>query len=203
MIFLGRHAEPAKKSIFDQVGGEAGIKSDNFEESSLTFKGILDSSLLNYDLLGEITKRMPTGKINIILGNTGAYRTQETAQIIKEKLEDEAKHLERDVVVEFEGPGQDELLTETREEPIENSTTDIKSLVRLIREKSLEAGNGLVYFGITHDAKLSNFLNESGIETDGVNTSEFLTIIDEGKGKSQVSFRDQTTELEIGPEQTQ
>jgi len=197
MIFIGRHAEPAKKSIFDQIGGEAGITSDNFEESSLTFKGVVDSSLLNYDLLGEITKQMPNGKIKIILGNTGAYRTRETAQIIKEKLEDEAKRLDRDVLVEIEGPSQDELLTETKEEKKEKSVADIRRLVASIRGKSLESGHGLVYFGITHDAKLNNFLNETGIGTDGVNTSEFLTITDEGEDNNRVSFRDQTAELKI------
>jgi hypothetical protein len=203
MLFIGRHAEPARKSIFDQVGGEAGITSNNFEESSLTLKGVVDSSLLNYDLLGEITKRMPTGKIKIILGNTGAYRTRETAQIIKEKLEGEAKRLDRDVMVEIEGTGQDELLTETKEEKKEKLVADIRKIVTSVREKSLESGHGLVYFGITHDAKLSNFLEDTGIATDGVDTSEFLTITDEGEGKNQVSFRGQTIELEIEPEQAQ
>jgi flavodoxin len=201
LIFLGRHAEPAKKSIFDQVGGEVGIKSDNFEESSLTLKGIIDSSMLDRDLMTEISRQMPTGRIKIILGNTGAYRTRETAQLIKEKLEAEAKKLEREIYVEIEGPDKDELLTETREESEEKSTADIKKLVESIRGKSSEFGGGLAYFGITHDAKLSNFLNNSGIATDGVETSELLTIADEGDGKNQVLFRGQAAELNIEPEQ--
>lgn len=203
MIFIGRHAEPARSSIFDQVGGEGNIKSDNFEESSLTLKGIIDSSMLNRELISEIYKQMSVDRIKVILGNTGAYRTRETAQLIKEKLEAETKSLDREVLVEIEGPGNEDLLGETRGESREKSTDDIKKLTELVRAKSLGVSEGLVYFGITHDAKLSNFLNSSGIATNGVETSEFLIITDEGAGKNRISFRGETAELNLGPGQTE
>lgn len=198
LIFFGRHAEPAKRSIFDAVGGEKGIRMDNFEESSLTLRGVVDSSLLNYDLLGEVTKRMPKGKIKIILSNTRAYRTQETVNLIKEKLESEAKSLGREVVVEIGDLYLEPLLNENRQEERQQSDSDIKYLIEAAEANSLP-DQGLVYFGITHDAKLSNFLNSNGIKNEGVDTSEFLTITDEGKGKNLISFRDKEVLIDLKP----
>lgn len=194
MVFLGRHAEPAKGSIFDQVGGEAGIKSGNFEESSLTLKGIMDSSMLNYDLLSQIMQRMPQEKIRFIFAHTKAYRTQETADLIREKLTKEAQRLGKQIEIEFGDPEKDDFLTETRDEDPQKSADDINQFIDKARKESL-FGDGVVLFGITHEAKLRNFLNQSGIPTDNIRTSELLTVTDSGEGRDKVAFRQATVEI--------
>lgn len=188
MIFLGRHGEESHNSIFDQVGGENGKISDNFEESSLTLKGILETHLRTTDILRSVSEKVANKKIKIVLGVTGAYRTQETVGIIKENLEKEAKVLGLEVDVDIAEPSIIGEITEKSGEDMDQSRSDIDTLVGQVQAEAAGSLESIVFLGITHEAKLRNYLNSLGMEVDNVENSEFLSVADNDK-TNLLSFR--------------
>lgn len=194
LFFLSRHAEPAKRSIFDQLGLEKEPKSNNFEESSLTLSGILESHLLSEDVMESIAEQLPEGKLKVELLTTRAYRTKETVQIIMEGIQNKALALGKKI--QIDASVVENLLLENRDEDPKKSASDLESLVDKLSAEAQEMEVPLVVIGVAHEAKMRNFLNEVGVQTDAVKTAGLIELREDRDGQRTVTFGDQSIQLE-------
>jgi hypothetical protein len=193
LFFIARHAEPAKKSIFDQLGTGHEPRSDNFEESSLTLKGILDSHLLSESIIQSIAESIPAGKLRLELLITGAYRTKETLQLIAEGLQNKALAMGKKILID--SAKVEELLLEENEENPAKSAADINRLIDRLSVEATESDVPLVAIGVTHEAKMRNYLNEVGIETDEVETAELIRFHESKDGNKSITYHGNTLEI--------